>query len=116
MDKRVLLLKKLILSEIQSPPTIEKLSAQINVSPSRLRQIFKTETGMSFGEYVRHLQMEHACKLLKTTFIRVKEVSMASGFYDQSYFDRIFKGKYGISPKEYRNKNHKDLKKLNGKL
>lgn len=114
-DKRVFLLKEQILNKIQSPPTVEELAAQINVSPSRLRQIFKTETGMPFGECVHHLQMEHACGLLETTFMRVQEISVAVGFRDQSYFNRVFKHKYGLSPKKYREENHRDFKKLNKK-
>ena len=113
MDKRILFLKEQILIEIKSPPTIEKLAAQINVSPSRLRQIFKAEMKMPFGEYVRHLQMELARELLETTFMRVQEISIKIGFRDQCYFNRAFKERYGLPPKKYRNENHRDFKKFN---
>lgn len=116
MDKRILLLHEQILAKLQSPPTLEVLAAQINVSPSRLRQIFKMETGMAFGEYVRQLQMERALHLLETTFMRVQEIGAAVGFRDQSYFNRAFKEKYGLTPKEFRNGNHQEFKKLKEKL
>lgn len=112
MDKRILLLREQILTKLHSPLTAEELAAHINVSPSRLRQIFKTETGMPFGEYVRHLQMEHARELLETTFMRIQEIGVAAGFHDQSYFNRVFKEKYGLSPNKHRNTNHQDFKKL----
>lgn len=115
MDKRILLLHEQILAKLQSPPTLEVLAAQINVLPSRLRQIFKAETGMPFVEYVRHLQVERALHLLETTFMRVQEIGAAVGFRDQSYFNRAFREKYGISPKKYRDENHFQLRRFNGK-
>ncbi|MGI8556009.1 MAG: helix-turn-helix transcriptional regulator [Pyrinomonadaceae bacterium] len=116
MDKRILLLNELILTKIKSPPDIEELAAQINISSSRLRQIFKAEMKMPFGEYVQHLQMEHARELLETTFKLIKQISVAVGFHDQSHFNHAFKEKYGLSPKKYRDENHQDLKKFNEKL
>lgn len=115
MDKRILLIKEIILSEIQSPPTIEKLSTHINVSPSRLRQLFKSETGIPFGKYVQLLQLEHARELLGTTFMRVQEVGVACGFHNQNYFNRVFKEKYNLTPQKYREKNHKEFKNLQEK-
>lgn len=112
MDKRILLLEKKILSEIQSPPKIETLAAYINVSPSRLRQIFRTETGMPYREYLRHLQLKHACNLLISTFMSVKEICAASGFNSQSYFTRTFKKSYTLAPKKFREINHRELKNL----
>ena len=112
MDKRILFLKEQILIAIKSPPTIEKLAAQINVSPSRLRQIFKAEMKMPFGEYVGHLQMERACELLETTFMRIQEVGVAVGFRDQSYFNRAFKEKYGLSPNKHRSMNHRNFNQI----
>lgn len=115
MDKRILLLKEIILSKIQSSPTIEELSTHINISPSRLRQLFKSETGMPFGEYVRHLQLEYARELLETTFMRVQEIRVACGFHNQNYFNRVFKEKYKLTPQKYRQKNHEELKNLQEK-
>ena len=113
MDKRILLLQERILEKLQSPPALEELATEINVSPSRLRQIFKAETGMPFTEYVRHLQMERARQMLETTFLRVQEISFAVGFRDQCHFNRAFKEKYGMTPKKYRYENHWEFKKLN---
>ena len=101
MDKRILLLRNLILANLTSLPNIEEISIKLNISTSRLRQITKESTGMSFGEYVRHQRLERARELLETTFLRAQEVSVAVGIGDQSYFNRIFKEKYGLSPKKY---------------
>lgn len=111
-DKKMLLLKEKILAEIKNPPTVGELAAWANVSPSRLRQIFKQETGMPFVTYTRHLQLERARQLLETTLDHIQQISVAAGFHDQGYFNRLFKEKYGLTPNEYRDNNHRDLKKL----
>lgn len=114
MDKRILFLQSHISSRLQSPPTIEELSAQINVSPSRLRQLFKNETGMPLSGYLRYLQMECACELLTTTFLQVSEIGLEIVFFDQSYFVRLFKERYNLTPTQYRDRNHKSYN-LNNK-
>lgn len=101
MDKRILIIKNTISENLKSPATIEEISAEMNVSASRLRQLFKKETGMSFGEYVRGQRLERARELLETTFMRLQEVSAAVGIDDQSYFNRLFKRKYGLTPGKY---------------
>ncbi|MGI8468346.1 MAG: helix-turn-helix transcriptional regulator [Pyrinomonadaceae bacterium] len=111
-NKKMLLLKEKILAEIKKPPTVEELAVWANVSPSRLRQIFKQETGMPFVTYTRHLQLERARESLETTLDNIQQISVAVGFHDQSYFNRLFKEKYGLTPIEYRDNNHQDLKKL----
>lgn len=101
MDKRILLLKNTIITDLTSTATIEEISAEINMSASRLRQLFKEETGMPFGEFVRQQRLERARELLETTYLRVQEVGAAVGVYDQSYFNRLFKKKYGLTPRKY---------------
>lgn len=103
MDKRILILRRLVLANLKFPPSIEEISVELNVSASRLRQIVKKETGMPFAEYVRHQRLEQARTLLETTFMRVQEVGTAVGIGDQSYFNRVFKEKYGSTPGKYHN-------------
>lgn len=104
MDKRILLIEKTLLENLKNPPTIEDLSVRYNISASRLRQLFKKETGLPFGEFIRQKRLEKARELLETTFMRVQEVGTAVGIFDQSYFNRAFKEKYGLSPGKYHDK------------
>lgn len=85
MDKRVLIVKDIIIKNLNSPAAIEKMSVEVNMSASRLRQLFKKETGMPISEYVREKRLERARELLETTHLRVQEVGAAVGIHDQSY-------------------------------
>ena len=71
-------------------------------APSTLTRNFRRETGMSMGEYIDHLILQKAERLLKTTDMSLLEISDSLGFCDQFYFSRRFSEKYGTSPSKYR--------------
>lgn len=91
-----------MLSRLRIQPTLEEMSQAVNLSPSRLRSLFKVETGMSPTEYLKDLRLARARELLETTFLQVKEIRIKVGIPDQSNFVRDFKRKYGVSPTEFR--------------
>ena len=79
-----------------------KLAAMVNLSPSRLHQLFKEETGVPPARYLRRLRMRRAKELLETTHLSVKQVMARVGLTDESHFVRDFKKTYGLTPAKYR--------------
>src|ERR1044072_3052566 len=79
-----------------------KLAALVNLSPSRLHQLFKKETGMPPARYLRQLRMQRAKELLETTHLSVKQVMAGVGLCDESHFVRDFKKCCGLTPARYR--------------
>jgi AraC-like DNA-binding protein len=79
----------------------------VNISPSRLHQLFKDETGLPPAKYLRLLRMERAQELLETSYLSVKEVMAGVGLADESHFVRDFKRVYGCSPAKYRGRFHR---------
>ena len=47
--------------------SVNNLSATVNLAPSRLREIFKRDTGVSPAKYLRNLRMQRAEELLIIT-------------------------------------------------
>jgi AraC-like DNA-binding protein len=82
--------------------SLPSLCRIVNLSPSRLRYLFKRETGHSPIQYVKAHRMKCAERLLRTTFLSVKQVAFLSGGKDVSYFVREFKKQYGVSPSDFR--------------
>ena len=70
---------------------LEYSAGAVNLSCSRLRHLFKHETGMSFAQYIKQLRMHKARELLEDTFLRVKEIMVIIGVTDESHFVRDFK-------------------------
>ena len=79
-----------------------RLAHFVNLSPSRLHQLFKDETGLPPAKYLHQLRMEQAKELLETSYLSVKEVMTQIGVTDESHFVRDFKKSYGCTPAKYR--------------
>lgn len=87
---------------------LASIAEKVNLSSSYLCRLFKSEVGMSITNYSNQVRMEKAASLLRTSSpnIYMKEISAAVGIDDQLYFSRIFKKYYGVSPSEYRLRQH----------
>ncbi|MBP3965870.1 helix-turn-helix domain-containing protein [Paenibacillus lignilyticus] len=74
----------------------------LRLSVAQTNKIFKEKTGLAFHEYVHEMRLEKAKKLLEIDDRSVNEIMLTVGFGNQSYFFRLFKRKYGVTPREYR--------------
>src|SRR5437867_4183052 len=105
MDPRVQEIMSLLWSDdhyltVEDP--LDELSRSVNLSPSRLRHIFRVETGMPWGRFVKTVRIERAKILLAGSYLRVKEVCCKVGMNDQSQFVRDFRRIVGMTPVQYR--------------
>jgi AraC family transcriptional regulator of arabinose operon len=82
--------------------SLNQVAQEVNLSPSRLRHLFKAEIGLTPVQYVKSLRMELAKELAATTFLSVKELVSHLGVTDQSHFLRDFKRAFGVTITEYR--------------
>src|SRR2546427_11110403 len=82
--------------------SIRMLSKNVNLSPARLRQLFKRDVGRPPMQYLRDLRMQQALELLGNTFLSIKEITARIGSRDVSHFVRDFKKQYGLTPSQFR--------------
>ena len=83
--------------------TLEELADEMNVALSTASKIVKKSTGMTFKELLKRKRLMQAANLLEHTNLSITEIIERVGYDNTSYFHRIFKESYGMSPKEYRN-------------
>ena len=81
---------------------IPELAAMEGLSVSRYNTVFKQIKGISPVQYITELRMQHACSLLTSTDLSVKKIGEMVGYSDNHFFSKIFKSRFGVSPKEYR--------------
>lgn len=62
---------------------------------------FKKEFGTGFSEYLKNVRVNHAKQLMKTSNLKIYEISQAVGYRNVEHFTRVFKSCVGISPKKY---------------
>ena len=65
-------------------------------------KFFKVNMGTGFTEYLNDYRLTMAARLLKSSDESILMIAEESGFDNLSYFNRIFKRKYGVSPGSYR--------------
>lgn len=81
---------------------IQEMAAYIGVNRSYLTAIFKKIVGCSPQEYLVNLRMEKAKAMLEETEIKINVIAASVGYADQLAFSRIFNQRYGMGPREYR--------------
>ncbi len=82
--------------------SLDELAALVNLSASRLRAVFKAETGLTIAQYAKRVKMQWAQELVRETYLRVAEIAARLEFNDPSHFVREFKRTFGLPPNAYR--------------
>ena len=72
------------------------------MSPYHFNRLFHSLFRETPHEYVTALRLFEARRLLRTTDLQLGEVAVTVGFQQASSFSRLFKQRYGMSPREYR--------------
>ena len=84
--------------------SIPELARMCLLSESTFRKAFKAYTGMSPIQYRTYIKICKAQQLLRsTTEISIQEIAESLGFFDNTYFYKMFTKFTGLTPKQYRN-------------
>jgi AraC-like DNA-binding protein len=81
---------------------IEDVAGLIHMSPSAFSHFFKKRTYRSFTDYLIDMRISNACKLLFETDLSIANISEANGFNNVSNFNKLFKIKKKMTPKDFR--------------
>ncbi len=79
--------------------SIPHLAKLCGISEVYLRRMFGNIFGTSPLRYINELKMSRAYELIDSGMCSVHEAAERAGFWDDSYFSREFKKKYGFPPK-----------------
>lgn len=82
--------------------SLTSMARDLCVSPYALSRTFSGTLGANFNQYLNEIRLDHASRLLRTTLNPVTEIFMDCGFSSQTTFNRAFRAKYQLSPREYR--------------
>lgn len=82
--------------------TLTSAARQFAMSPAHFSRKFKQTTGFGFNEYLTHIRMTYAERLLRGSRFPITEVAIQSGFNDSNYFAAVFRKYHGVTPYKYR--------------
>lgn len=84
--------------------TLSDLASEFYLSETYLSAMFKKNTGRTITGFIQDIKTFHAARLLMTTTMELKDIALRLGFTDYSYFGKVFKRNFGISPSSFREK------------
>lgn len=88
--------------------SLEQTAEFVSINPSYLSYIFKKETGITFLQYLTNIRLQKACDLmLANPEMSLEAISSKTGYHSASYFHKIFRAKYGVSPRQWLQKEQK---------
>jgi len=99
-----------ITQHINDPIQVGDVAAHIGKSRSYLCCKFKKELGFDISRFIMRCKLEEARSLLTFSDKPLSEISNYLCFSSQSYFQNVFKKKYGMTPKQYRDKTRQSNK------
>ncbi len=94
--------KKYIRENYGKNLSLDVLGKIAHLHPAYLSKIFKEATEVNLSNYITDVRMQKAAELLKQTELRIHEVMEQVGYQKSQYFSKLFKDRYGVTPKEYR--------------
>ena len=89
----------------QNDISVENIASFCGLNRTYFGRIFKETVGKSPQQFLLSYRMAKAAELLKLTELTINDVGNAVGYPNQLHFSRAFKNVYGVSPREWRNKN-----------
>ena len=93
--------------------TLDSIAEAAFLNRSYLCRLFKKEMNMSIFNYLNRLRMETAADLIRSrSDIYIHEIAKMVGIDEPFYFTRKFKEYYGVSPREYASKFHKEIREM----
>ena len=101
-SRRILKVKEYINEHYAEPLTLEMMADLVGMSPSSFSRFFRQHTDRTFTGYLIDIRLGQAARELVDTSQNISEICYQCGFNNLSNFNRIFKAKRGMSPREFR--------------
>lgn len=81
---------------------VQRIADMLKMSSVYIGQVFKAQEGTTVVDQINATRLARARTYLEQQELTVAEIMEKVGFGNESYFYRLFKRRYGTTPKEYR--------------
>ena len=101
-EELIIRAKEYILKNYAKELSVDDVAGTLDISGAHFLRVFKKEMNCTFTEYLNMVRMEKAVEFLSGTELKVNEIARNVGFNNPTYFNTLFKNKYGMTPLRYR--------------
>lgn len=91
-----------LISDLESPITIDELASKYNISKTSLKNCFKEVYGKPIFKWRKEYKLDYACKLIEKDDLTISEISKIVGYSSPSKFTQAFKDYIGCTPSQYK--------------
>ena len=98
---RLRLAAEILERDLEHPPSLERLAAEVGLSETTLKRGFRREFQTSVFGYVRTRRMDKARRLIETGAATVLEAATLVGYTNPSHFAAAFRQQFGVNPKAF---------------
>ncbi|MBU5345337.1 AraC family transcriptional regulator [Virgibacillus sp. LDC1] len=81
---------------------LEDVAAHVGISVSRAVHLFKEAFGTTIMQYTMDVRLSMAKERIVFSPLSLEDVAETSGFANYTYFHRVFRSRFGVSPKQFR--------------
>lgn len=102
LDRTIISKVKNYLRKNYKTATLKETAEHFHFNHDYLSKLIKNSTGVSFTDLLQEIRLKEACVLLENTDMPIAEITNTIGYTNLSYFYKLFKKKYKVTPIEYR--------------
>lgn len=85
--------------------SLNYIADELNMSSYHISRVYRQQNLATIVDVINQVRMEHAKQMLIHSETSIAEIATKTGYTSSSYFHRMFKKLYGVTPAEFRNAN-----------
>lgn len=82
--------------------SLPSLAHRFQLSEEHLSRYIRRETGYSLSHLLREFRLKQSAQMLRNTQLSIEQIMLDVGYTDISYFYKVFKLRYHMTPNQYR--------------
>jgi two-component system response regulator YesN len=95
-------IQQFVQEHLSEDVSLQAIADHVYMHPTHISKVFKRETGENISDYLLRLRLEKAVYLLKDSRYKIYEVASLLGYKNPTYFIKVFKEHFGVTPQEFR--------------
>src|SRR5690606_12327471 len=92
---------EIVKANLDTNLSIDYLANEVGTNVNKLQEGFKYMYDLTVNKYMQHLKLEVAKEMLESSDNNISQIVNLIGLNNRSYFSKIFKEKYNVSPKYF---------------
>ena len=82
--------------------SLESMAKDLGISKFTLSRVFSGTFHRNFNQYLNEQRLNYVCVHLECTDKSITDIWLDAGFDSQRTFNRVFRERYRMTPREYR--------------